>query len=184
MKILWGDGEQLHREGVQRFLLALAEGLRAVETLVGGVLWQRCYAAASEVTQAGASIETVAYTLVEAWEALLQMQWKTESHCTELQRQLGLAREDVQRYRSWWETLRDATSTAQLHAWQAHAATLEQELAQARATCSGLEARLAEQQQALAARETTIAELHRIIARQHVEFDTLFGTMEDLDGAA
>lgn len=183
MKILWGDREQLHREGAQRFLLALTEGLRSVEALFGGALWQRCHAAASEVALAGASIETVAYALAEAWEASLQTQWKTESRCTELQKQLSLAREDVQRYRSWWENLRDTTSTAQLHAWQDRAHTLERELEQAQAHHAALEQRLAEQQQCLAAREATIAELNRLIARQVTEFEALFGAA-DPDGAA
>jgi len=177
--ILLGDREQLRREGARRFLLALTEGLHYVETLFGGVLWQRCHAAVSEVTQAGASIETVAHTVAEAWQASLLTQLKTESHCTELVQQLGLAREDIQRYRSWWENLRDTTSTANLHAWQNRAHALERELEQAQAQHAALEQRLAEQQQCLAAREAKIAELNRLIARQVAEFDGLFGAMEE-----
>ena len=103
----------------------------------------------------------------------------TQEALEHLTRQLTAARREVALYKELWENLCAATSMEQLHAWQAHAATLEQELTHARAMCSGLEACLAELQQELAARDAKIAELNRLIARQVAELDTLFGTAEE-----
>jgi len=176
MKILWGDREQLHQEGVQRFLTALAQRPRYLEAVSDGALWRRCCAAASEVAQTGASIETVAYRLAEAWQ---QAQWQLEARCDGLSQQLAAAREDARQYKAWWENLRDTTSTANLHAWQNRAHALERELEQAQAQHAVLETRLAEQRHCTAAREATIVELNRVIARQVTEFDGLFNAMEE-----
>ncbi len=181
--ICWGDREQLYREGVQRFLLALTARLRRVGTWPDETLWRSCYTVAGEVTQAGASLETAADALAEAWQASLQFQWKIAAQCTTLEQQLSAACEEARNYKLRWENLRDTASTAQLHAWQDRAYALERELTQARAAQRRLEARLAELQQELAMREATIAELNRLIARQVTEFEALFGAA-DPDGAA
>lgn len=179
--ILLGDREELHREGARQFLLTLYDGLRYAEAQVFRNWRQHLHAAALTLAQEDAALVEVARTSLRALRELLEDQAAVGARCTALEQQLDSALERAQRYRSWWENLRDATSTTQLHAWQDQVRALERELERAHATHAALEQRLAEQQQCLAAREATIAELNAIIAKQHTEFDALFGAMEGLD---
>lgn len=177
--VFLGDRDEIHREGVKAFLLAIFERLNFVETPLFNAWRRHCSTAANEVTREGASLKVVALGLASALQMTLQAQEAAEARCTVLERQLTAAREDSQRYRSWWETLCNATNTKQLRAWQDQVRALERELEQAQATHAALEQRLAEQQQCLAAREAKIAELNRLIARQVAEFDGLFSAMEE-----
>lgn len=182
--ILLGDREELHREGARRFLLTLYDGLRYAEAQVFRNWRQHLHAAALTLAQEDAALVEVARTSLRALRELLEDQAAAEARCTTLEKQLDSALERAQRYRSWWENLRDTTSTANLHAWQHRTHTLEQELERAQAQHAVLETRLAEQRHCTAAREATIVELNRVIARQVAELDTLFGAAEELDKTA
>lgn len=161
------DRDQLYREGVRRFLLALTESLRYVETPLFKAWRQHCSTATSEVTREGVSLETVAHDLAGAlWATLYAQEKATEARCTALEQQLATARDGEEYYKSRWRTLRTATDTTQLHVWQDHVRVLERQLTQARTACLALETRLAEQQQCLAAREATIAALNRVLVEQ------------------
>jgi len=182
--IILGDREELHREGVQHFLLTLYDGLRYTEAPAFRDWRQHLHAAAVALAQQGAVLDEVTRTLLRALRELLEDREAAMQRYATLAQNLEYARSDVERCQARWKSLYAATSTTQLHALQARVEALKQELAQAHTAQWRLEMQIAELQQKLAARETTIAELNRLIARQVEEFNDLFGTVENLDGAA
>lgn len=179
--VFLADRDLLHREGIQQFLMALHDALRYSDTPLYRFWREHFYAASQQVAQEVTPLDAVVQTLGQALRDLLQDQDGAQKRHQDLAGKLEYAQMLTGQYQTWLEALRAETSVTNLRAWQKQVAALERDLQKARSENVALERDLVEQRRLVAAREATIAELNAIIAKQHIEFDNLFGAMEGLD---
>jgi len=178
--VFLADRDQLHREGIQQFLMALHDALRYSDTPLYHALRRHFYIAAHQVVK-DAPLHDVVASLRQALSEMLSDLDNAQKRHQDLAFRLDFAQHDARWHKEALAVLQAETSVANLRGWQVQIAALERDLQKVQSENVALERDLVQHRRLVAAREATITELNGIIAKQHIEFDTLFGAMEDSD---
>lgn len=175
--VLLGDRDALHREGAA----ALLDAWLQTAAPATPDAWTVALRAARRALAQGHAPEAVAADLAAALHPLLAQLHRLLQQQAETNLTLERLRNEATHYKYVYETLLSSADAQQLAALQAQVRALQQQLAAAQDASQRCALALEAERQTVAARDAAIVELQHLIAKQHLEFDGLFGELEDLE---
>ncbi len=178
--VFLGDRETLYRQGTQRFLKLVSEEIRFIDAPLSSTWRSEVRNAISQLAEQE-TLTPVARSLGQTLRETLQAFADTEQQVESLKSQLHSAQLHGEIYERALRSLQADASVTNLRTFERQVAALQRELEAAQASLGQNKLALTAAHRTIAAREATIAELKAVIARQHLEFDALFGDLDDLE---
>ena len=178
--VLFGDRDILHQEGVCHFLAGLHRALEHDYAVTSRTWREHLYNAIEALTR-GEPLHTIAQNLGRTLSTTLCELDTARYKSALLHQELTEARNQTAQCENRLKQSQDDTNAASVYALRQQVQSLQRQLTAAQEANARQALALEAERRTVAQREAAIAELNGVVAKQHLEFDTMFGELDSLE---